>query len=590
MRQYGKTIIHKLVLVIVLTGVAIYGQKSSLTVAYRYPVWNLNPFKAQDKESRDVCELVYAGLIGIDNALNNIPELAACDPRTWDPMVNDPSKPVELVVPLREDVKWHNGLPFTADDVVGTYEYLRRNPTLPGASKIANIHSILRDGPHAVKITFKKGQFTYRNLDFKIICRAITGSPDKVKDLGNDLSTVIGTGPFNLKKWDKINNIMELVWADNGFRGTSCLVNSIKIVVKADEQTRYQDLQSGNIDLITDLPAKYSSQLQNDTTLKVQVLDYPSVELCAILFNYRAMKGDQPNSHFNLFRNRYFRRALDLVVDKKKIYEDVFLEGKSRPVPLITGPFLPASGAYDASVVARKWDDENYSGLNAKQQSKEAQRIIDRIYKETGTHEVTLDMIYLQPSEGATEDLNRRALLLIEYYFGDLNVRLNITGRNKVKYYERLETGDYDLALYEWGSGLNPSVAMWEPRQESKDGKPLNPANITGFDYGGPYRQEFNRNVQTVKFGRRDAYAILQAYHFIHKQLHEETAAIFLWNRNLHIAINKAYQYSVIKDPVNFLKSVKDWGCPQQAASAAGKKVNNTAKGHSSTTVKKTKK
>ena len=312
MQQLRNSLHYKLIPFIMVSWVVSYAQDSTLTVAYRYPVWNLNPFKVHDKESRDVCELVYAGLIGIDNALNNIPEMAACDPRTWDPVVNDPSRPVELVVPLREDVTWHNGLPFTAEDVVATFDYLRRNPTLPGASKIANIRSIMAEGPHAVKIIFKPGQFTYRNLDFKIICRTVTGSPDRIAHLGEVLSTVIGTGPFCLNKWDRENNIMKLAWANNGFRGSSCLIKKIRIVVKADEQTRYQDLQSGNIDLITDLPAKYSSQLQNDSTLRVQVLDYPSVELCAIMFNYRAKKGGNHNLHFNLFRNKHFRRALEI--------------------------------------------------------------------------------------------------------------------------------------------------------------------------------------------------------------------------------------------------------------------------------------
>ena len=68
MRQYGNIILLKIILVIVVTGTYIYSQDSKLAVAYRYPVWNLNPFKAQDKESRDVCELIYTGLIGIDNA------------------------------------------------------------------------------------------------------------------------------------------------------------------------------------------------------------------------------------------------------------------------------------------------------------------------------------------------------------------------------------------------------------------------------------------------------------------------------------------------------------------------------------------
>jgi ABC-type transport system substrate-binding protein len=184
------------------------------------------------------------------------------------------------------------------------------------------------------------------------------------------------------------------------------------------------------------------------------------------------------------------------------------------------------------------------------------------LFKSTGVTAVRLDLIYLRPSEGASEDLNRKAVKSIEQSFGYLNVLLNIIPLDKNNYYQRLFSGRYDLALYEWSSGLNPSVGLWEPRGENEHHVPQNPANVSGYLYGGKYHKEYKKAIETVKFGRRDAQVIKRAYHFIHTILHEETAAIFLWNRNLHIAINKKYQYTLIKDPINFLKSVKDWGCP----------------------------
>lgn len=187
--------------------------------------------------------------------------------------------------------------------------------------------------------------------------------------------------------------------------------------------------------------------------------------------------------------------------------------------------------------------------------------MIDKIQQMTGATDVTLEMIYLQPQEGASEDLNKKVARLLDYRFKALGVALNMKGLPKDEFYTRINAGEFDLALYEWTSGLNPSVAMWEPRNENAKGEPLNPANVTGFEYAGRYAREYRKDIQTVKFGRSDAYEIRKAYHYIHEQLHEETAAIFLWNRNLHIAINRAFQYALVKDPINFLKSVKDWGC-----------------------------
>jgi len=540
-------------------------ERSKLVVGFSSPVITLNPYAALDRESRQVCDLIYAGLIGTDNTLNLVPEMSASTPSAWNPIVNinKSDEPVELIVPLKLNVAWHpqgahgEDILFRPEDVVKTYEYLRRHPTLPGASKISNIDNVISGGSDNVRIIFKKGQFTYRNLDFPILSRALVRSPDKMEAIGENPSTVSGTGPYRVTRWNKLTNEIDLVYADNGYLEHPPAIREIGIRVYTDEETRRQDLAKGNIDVVTDLPAVNSAQLRSDSAIKV--LDYPSVELTAILFNYRAKKGVVSNPNFNLFRNKLFRRALDLAIDKDEIYRAVFQEG-DRTVPLITGPFLPASGVYNASIARCKWrEGGDYSVLDQQARQQEARRMIDKTQQITGATDVALEMIYLQRQEGASGDLNKQVARLLNFRFRALGVVLKMKGLPKDEFYARINAGDFDLALYEWTSGLVPSIAMWEPREENAQGVSLNPANLTGYEYAGRYASEYQKAAQTVKFGRGAPNEIRNAYHFIHEQLHEETAAIFLWNRSQHIAIRRSLQIALVSDPIDFIKSVKEW-------------------------------
>ena len=76
----------------------------------------LIPIVASDSASHEICALIYNGLIRYDKDLNIIGELA----RSWDIKAGGR----EIIFYLREDVRWHDGMPFTAEDVFFTYQKL----------------------------------------------------------------------------------------------------------------------------------------------------------------------------------------------------------------------------------------------------------------------------------------------------------------------------------------------------------------------------------------------------------------------------------------------------------------------------------
>src|SRR5258708_24780128 len=85
-------------------------------------IGGLIPSLTSDQSSHEVGGLIYDGLVKQDKDLNLVPAMA--ESWTYSPNCLDPT------FKLRRDVKWHDDYPFTADDVVFTYETMI-NPKTP---------------------------------------------------------------------------------------------------------------------------------------------------------------------------------------------------------------------------------------------------------------------------------------------------------------------------------------------------------------------------------------------------------------------------------------------------------------------------
>lgn len=129
----------------------------------------------------------YDSLIIYDKRLNIMPRLATA----WE--ANDEGTAVTLT--LRDDVVWHNGRAFVADDVVQNIE----RALVPDTG--SNVHGMVQtvtgavaDGDHSVTIEFAAP--TPNMFDILNVMRIM--APESFDSLAN---SCIGTGPFKLKEW-----------------------------------------------------------------------------------------------------------------------------------------------------------------------------------------------------------------------------------------------------------------------------------------------------------------------------------------------------------------------------------------------------
>ncbi len=163
----------------------------------------LNPHFATGTKDQDASRVFFEPLAGYDPDGSLVPVLAADIPTvdngglgrdgTW------------VVWNLKKGVQWHDGKPFTADDVVFNWEYAADPATAAvtvGAYR--DIDRVERLGEHSVKVVFKQPTpYWYeafcqnRGLIPKHLFNAFRG--DKSREAPTNLKPV-GTGPYKLRR------------------------------------------------------------------------------------------------------------------------------------------------------------------------------------------------------------------------------------------------------------------------------------------------------------------------------------------------------------------------------------------------------
>jgi peptide/nickel transport system substrate-binding protein len=199
---------------------------------------------------------VFDNLLGYDAAKGVFAPLLA---KSW----SQPDR-ATYVLELRDDVKWHDGVKFDADDVVYTLSYLiDPNVALRFKSNWAWIKSVEKLGPYTVRITAKAP------VPYGMMWLAYS-TPIYPKHLHAPLANKqdfgvhpVGTGPYRIVRLDK-NGIVAERYAD--FRGgptkPPAWIGHVVAEPILDTGTLAAMLLAGKIDIAEELPPDQAAALR----------------------------------------------------------------------------------------------------------------------------------------------------------------------------------------------------------------------------------------------------------------------------------------------------------------------------------------
>lgn len=176
-----------------------------------------DPYFAIDDVQRDVWQLVYSGLVSRDASLAAVPDLAESIPVPGSGVSDDGRTIVWRIAPGRT---WHDGQPVTAQDVVATWQYLRR-PTItprgkpfPGFELIETVQA--RDNEVVVRLKEPFGVAPVAFFPFVLPAHII--GERRVNPNGGLGSAPMGSGPFRVARWEDHGAMMLTAHEDSSGR------------------------------------------------------------------------------------------------------------------------------------------------------------------------------------------------------------------------------------------------------------------------------------------------------------------------------------------------------------------------------------
>lgn len=281
---------------------------SQLTIAVPEDVGPLNILNQSDDP---LTFLVYDRLVA--------PSPYAEDPQPWLATEVRNVDPRTWLISLRDDVTWHDGEPFTADDVAFTIDWFKRVPSGTYSHHITtvpNIQTVEVLGSHQVKLTCGF------NCPFlgSVTLAHVPMMPEHIWSTIEDPESYeglpVGTGPYRLAAHEPGQSYR--FEANRDYFAGAPLVGTLLMPVIPSPTTTFTALRTGEIDAATQfLPPELVDQFRNSDDLEVVTttpLQFPELRV-----NFLRAPFDNPE----------FRRALSMAVDRKELNDTVWL-GKGR--------------------------------------------------------------------------------------------------------------------------------------------------------------------------------------------------------------------------------------------------------------------
>ena len=368
----------------------------------------INPlFSSSNDIDADLVSLIYSGLFKYDNAQKLIPDLASDYTVTNDGRIYN--------INLRQDIKWSDGEPFTADDVIYTFESIQ-NPEV-GSPLLAAFQDITieRTGDYSVNFTLKEPFAPFLNsLTVGILPEHIwTNAPPSSIRLAKTNLQPIGSGPWKfskLTKKDSSGSIQSYTLERNtNYYQELPFLKNLTFQFYGDFSQIASALKIQEVKAISFVP--------QDLTDKTAGKNFKLYQFR--LPQYTALFFNENTSPF--LKNTESRLALNLALDKNKIVEQALNKnGETLNSPILKGElgYKPdiAFPGFDIEQ-ANKILDKNWSRIQPEDFFKNAydtllktrQAEIDDIKKNTTTpaEEITTR---IKDIENATSESVRKSM------------------------------------------------------------------------------------------------------------------------------------------------------------------------------------
>ncbi len=481
----------------------------------------LNPVIANDSASGDINDQVFNGLVKYDKNIRLVGDLA----ERWD--VSRDGKTITFH--LRKGVLWHDGVEFTADDCLFTYQRLV-DPKV--ATPYSSSYTDVKKAEVVDKYTFR---VTYREPFSPALDSWGMGMLPKHILEGKDINTdpfnrhPIGTGPYRFKEWIAGQKIV-LTANDRYFEGRPNIDEFIYRIIP-DQSTMFQELLSGGVDMMGLTPLQY---LRKSESRRIRE-NYRKFRYPANVYTYMGYNLTSP-----LFSDRAVRQALAYAIDRQSIIDGVLL-GLGRPC---TGPFSYVSWAYNPNVKPYPYDPDRARRMLAAEGWRD--RNGDGILEKNGRP----FRFTILTNQGNGERIHTAEI--IQQDFKKVGVDVQIRVMEWQAFLEQIDNRTFDAMILGWGMGRDPDIYdIWDSSKTKKG----------DYNFVGYKNPEVDR---LLVAGRRtfDREKRKRIYYRIHAILAEDQPYAFLYVPDALPIVHKRFK-GIKVAPLGIMYNFIHWYVPK---------------------------
>jgi peptide/nickel transport system substrate-binding protein len=445
-----ETAMLRLILLVTTIAFAMLGaDAATLRWANRGDPQTTDPHSQNEGLTNNVNQLIYEFLVGRDKKLDLTPQLAA----SWQQI-----DPVTWRFKLRPGVKFHDGTPFTADDVVFSFQraaeptsQLRVYSNASGVPKKIDDLTVefKTNGPNPIELE----HIATINIMSKAWCEKNKATKPQDFTHKEDMITAHqanGTGAYMLKSREpdvKTVLVKNPNWwgiKEGLFDGN---VDEVIYTPINSDATRLAALVSGEIDLINDPPVQDVPRLKQNTNVKV----LEGVENRVVFIGMDQQRDELQYSNVkgkNPFKDKRVRQALYQAIDIETLRATT-MRGLAKP----TGAMLPAPLAWITEPEKRLPFDR----------AKAKQLLAEAGY--ASGFEVTLDC----PNNRYVND--EKICQALAAMWSQIGVTTNVTAMPRATYFPKLEKRDTSLYMLGWGGASKDPIFILQPVLHSSNKK-----------------------------------------------------------------------------------------------------------------------
>ncbi len=390
---------------------------------------NLIPMLATDATSASIAGLIYSGLVKYDKDLNLVGDLAKGWTISKDGLV--------ITFYLHKDVRWQDGTPFTAYDVLFGFKTIT-NPKTPTAyaGDFMEVKKAEVLDPYTFRVTYKRPFAPALSSwgDIVVLPRHLLKGKDITK---SPLARhPVGLGPFRLKDWVTQERI-ELVENPTYFKGRPYLDRYVMRVIP-DPATMFLELKTGGIDWMGLSPIQYARQ----TNTKFFKKNFKKYKYLSFSYTYLGY-----NLRLPLFKDKRVRQAISYAIDKEEIIRGVLLGYGV----IATGPYKPDAWYYNPHVKRYPYDPQKAKRLLAEAGWKDIDG--DGILEKDGK-KFSFTVLTNQGNS-----LRERTGEIIQYRLSQIGIKMNIRTIEWTAFInDFINKHRFEAVILGWTTGEDPDL------------------------------------------------------------------------------------------------------------------------------------